>query len=121
MKPVERWSAEEREKRNLLEQSIAVAENLHRHHDLIAWAKERGLLVRVDRATAWGNPFVLGRDGDRATVIARHCDDYVPFQPGLLSRVGGVALQGARLLVRSAGVSRRRAHPGACAARGWSS
>lgn len=27
--------------------------------------------VRIDRATAWGNPFVLGRDGDRDEVIAK--------------------------------------------------
>jgi hypothetical protein len=56
-----------REKRALLERGIVVAVNMRRHRDLIAWAKERGLFVRVDRATPWGNPFVLGRDGDRAT------------------------------------------------------
>jgi hypothetical protein len=38
----------------LLEQGIAVAVNLHRHGNLIAWAKERGLFLRADRATAWG-------------------------------------------------------------------
>ncbi len=26
--------------------------------------------VRVDRHTKWGNPFVIGRDGDRDEVIA---------------------------------------------------
>ena len=83
---VERWSAEEREKRALLEQGIAV--NLRSHCDLIAWAKERGLFVRVDRATPWGNPFVLGRDGDSATVIARYRDDHLPSSPDLLARLG---------------------------------
>jgi hypothetical protein len=38
----------------VLEQGVAVAVNLLRHHNLIAWAKERGLLVRIDRATPWG-------------------------------------------------------------------
>jgi hypothetical protein len=28
--------------------------------------------VRVDRATRWGNPFVIGEDGDRAEVIAKY-------------------------------------------------
>lgn len=28
--------------------------------------------VRIDRRTPWGNPFVLGRDGDRDEVIAKH-------------------------------------------------
>jgi len=52
-----------------------------RCRDLIAWAKERGLFIRVDRATSWANPFVLGRDGDRTTVIARYRDDYLPSRP----------------------------------------
>jgi hypothetical protein len=28
--------------------------------------------VRVDRKSPYGNPFVIGRDGDRTTVIAKH-------------------------------------------------
>jgi hypothetical protein len=62
--PAARWSAEEREKRALLELGIAVAVNMRRG-TLIARAKERGVFVRVDRATSRGNPFALGRDGDR--------------------------------------------------------
>jgi hypothetical protein len=71
-----------------LEQGIAVAVNMRRHRDLIAWARERGLFVRVDRATRWGNPFVLGRDGDRATVIARYRDHHLPSPPDLVARLG---------------------------------
>jgi Domain of unknown function (DUF4326) len=44
-------------------------------------------LVRVDRATPWGNPFMLGQDGDRATVIARYRDHYLPSRPDLLARL----------------------------------
>ena len=29
-------------------------------------------IVRVDRRTRWGNPYVVGRDGSRARVIARY-------------------------------------------------
>jgi flagellar biosynthesis GTPase FlhF len=72
--PPARWSADELARRALLEQGVAVALNLRRHGTLIAWAKGRGLFVRVDRATPWGNPFVIGRDGDRAIVIARYRD-----------------------------------------------
>ncbi len=74
--------------RALLEQGIAVAVNMRRHGDLIAWAKERGLFVRVDRATPWRNPFVLGRDGDRATVIARYRDGHLLVRADLLARLG---------------------------------
>lgn len=28
--------------------------------------------VRIDRETAWGNPFAIGRDGTRAEVIAKY-------------------------------------------------
>ena len=28
--------------------------------------------VRIDRKTRWGNPFIIGRDGDRAQVIAQY-------------------------------------------------
>jgi hypothetical protein len=61
---------------------------LRRHGILIAWAKERGLFVRVDCATPWGNPFVIGNDGDRATIIARYRDHHLPRNPGLLARLG---------------------------------
>ena len=29
-------------------------------------------VVRIDRATRWGNPFVIGRDGSRAEVIDKY-------------------------------------------------
>jgi hypothetical protein len=88
--PAAQWSADEMARHTLLEQGIAVAVNMRRHGNLIAWAKGRGLFVRVDRATPWGNPFVLGKDGDRATVIARYRDHYLPRNPGLLARLGGL-------------------------------
>jgi hypothetical protein len=86
--PADRWSAEELERRALLERGLAVAVNLRRHSHLIAWAKERGIFVRVDRATPWGNPFVLGKDGNRATVIASYHDHYLPRRPDLTARLG---------------------------------
>lgn len=30
-----------------------------------------GNTVKVDRSTMWGNPFVVGRDGDQAECVAR--------------------------------------------------
>jgi len=44
------WSAEEREKQAQLEQGVAVAVHMRRHGNLIAWARERDLFARVDRA-----------------------------------------------------------------------
>jgi len=34
--------------------------------------KVQGNIVRIDRGTVFGNPFVIGRDGDRAQVIQRY-------------------------------------------------
>jgi len=93
--PPASWSPDELARRALLEQGVAVAVHLRRHGNLIAWAKGRGLFVRVDRATPWGNPFVLGRDGDRETVIAAYRDHHLPSRPDLLARL--VELRGKAL------------------------
>ena len=50
--------------------------------------------VYCGRPGLWGNPFVLGRDGDRATVIAKHAR-WIQTQPQLLARL--LELKGKRL------------------------
>jgi len=30
--------------------------------------------ILIDRRTKWGNPFILGRDGDRKRVIGKYCE-----------------------------------------------
>ena len=87
---------------------------MRRYGDLIAWAQQRGLFVRVDRATPWGNPFVPRTDGARAAVTARYRDDYIPGQPDLLARLGSCAARHS-----PAGVLRRRAM-GTCSSGRWS-
>lgn len=32
--------------------------------------------VRIDRRTSFGNPYCIGRDGNRAEVIAKHMADW---------------------------------------------
>lgn len=39
--------------------------------------------VRIDRKTKWGNPFRIGRDGDRETVIRKYAE-WIVTQPQLL-------------------------------------
>jgi hypothetical protein len=56
--------------------------------ELIEKADEEGLLVRVDRGSRWGNPFVLGDDGSRDQVIMAYRDHYLPYKPSLRSRIG---------------------------------
>lgn len=55
--------------------------------DLARAVESRGLLVRIDRGSPWGNPFLLPEDGDRPTVIASYADHYLPHKPSLLSKI----------------------------------
>lgn len=82
------WSEDEAALRAMMEAGHAVTVSLRGHHErLIAWAEANGLYVRVDRRTDWGNPFEMGQDGDRGTVIANYRDHYLPNKPSLLSRL----------------------------------
>jgi hypothetical protein len=65
-----------------------VAVNMRRDGDLFAWAKgARAFRPRRPRH-AMGHPFVIGRDGDRATVIATcYRDEHLPHRPDLLACV----------------------------------
>lgn len=42
--------------------------------------------VYVGRPTIWGNPYVIGRDGDRDEVIRKY-REYVTHRPDLLARL----------------------------------
>lgn len=50
----------------------------------VAAAVAAGAYVRIDRATKWGNPFRLGREQDRAEVLARY-REWLMGQPHLLA------------------------------------
>jgi len=49
----------------------------------------------VGRPTKWGNRFVIGRDGDRATVIAKY-ERWLRAQPQLMAELP--ELKGRKLL-----------------------
>jgi hypothetical protein len=84
----ERWTDEEQRLRERLVsgETIVISMRKTGHPHLMRWAEANGLLVRIDRRTEWGNPFVIPADGDRATVIAKY-RDYLPGQPSLLGRL----------------------------------
>jgi len=42
--------------------------------------------VYVGRGSPWGNPFRVGRDGDRETVVRLYCE-WVLEQPDLMARI----------------------------------
>ncbi|MGW4330439.1 DUF4326 domain-containing protein [Nocardia sp. NPDC004573] len=42
------------------------------HAHLIDWARRHEVFVRIDRTSDWGNPYIIGRDGNRDDVITTH-------------------------------------------------
>ena len=42
--------------------------------------------VYIGRPSAWGNPFVIGKDGTRADVIAKY-EQWIVQQPRLMARL----------------------------------
>lgn len=86
---VKPWTAdEERLRDEVIAGRTVVASLRGQHANLIDWAEDQGLYVRIDRRTDWGNPFELPADGDRATVIDAYERHYLPHKPSLLSRLG---------------------------------
>jgi ParB-like chromosome segregation protein Spo0J len=85
------WSDDERDLLKRLRDDETVVVSLRGpHNNLIAWADTAGLYMRVDRKTAWGNPFEMPADGDRDTVIRNYAEHYLPFKPSLLSKIEGL-------------------------------
>lgn len=54
---------------------------------LLNWAEKEGRLVRVDRQSDFGNPFIMPDDGDRADVIDKFEVFYWPNKPALLDQI----------------------------------
>lgn len=42
------------------------------HPLVVRWATAPPGTVYIGRPSKWGNPFVIGRDGDRAQVVAKY-------------------------------------------------
>lgn len=83
--PTDPWGADEKERKEKVEAGQAVVANQQRDKNLIAWAEKNGKAVRVDRGSLFGNPFVLGADGDRDAVCDAYEDHYLPHKPSIMN------------------------------------
>lgn len=63
------WPTDQRERRGLVEAGASVLANLKTDTKLLQWAEFNGLLIRIDRSSKWGNPFEVGKDGERDFVV----------------------------------------------------
>lgn len=82
-KPTNPWMDDERKRRKLVEGGSSVVANAERDKNLIQWAESERLAVRIDRGTLYGNPFIVGKDGDRDAVCDNYRDHYLPFKPSI--------------------------------------
>jgi len=85
-KPTDDWRKDERDRQERCEGGATVVANASNDKNLIAWAEAEGLAVRVDRGTRYGNPFVLGEDGDRNEVCDAYRLHYLPHKPSIAER-----------------------------------
>ena len=78
-KPTEpEWLPDEIERKIKVEAGETVVANFQRDKHLIQWATQNGKMVAIDRTSKWGNPFILGQDGDRDRVCNCFEEHYAP-------------------------------------------
>jgi ParB-like chromosome segregation protein Spo0J len=85
--PTEPWLDDETERKAKVEAGQSVVANQQRDKNLIQWAEKKGLTVRIDRGSKFGNPFVLGEDGDRDQVCDSYRDHYMTHKPSIITRL----------------------------------
>jgi len=79
------WTDFERERRRWVEDlGYPTLANHTLDTHLIQWAKMNGLHVYIGRGSKWGNPFEIGKDGDREYVIDSYCFHYLPRKQSLI-------------------------------------
>lgn len=72
------WLPDELDRKTMVENGETVVANYQRDKHLIEWASANGKIVPIDRASKWGNPFILGQDGDRDRVCDCYEKHYAP-------------------------------------------
>lgn len=84
--PFKDWTPQEKELRERWEKGETVVLNMDTHKHLVRYASDLQVYVRIDRGTAWGNPFVMDEDGTRDEVCDWYEQHYLPFKKSLLSK-----------------------------------
>lgn len=97
-KPTDDWRQDERDRQAQVNDGITVVANASADKNLICWAEAEGLAVRIDRGTKYGNPFILGEDGDRDEVCDAYETHYLPHKPSITDRIDAGELTGKVLV-----------------------
>jgi RNA recognition motif-containing protein len=75
--------------------TVTIPQTTHKPRTQVVHCKKSNYDVYIGRPSDWGNPFVIGKDGDRADVIRKY-RNWIMRQPDLLARVKK-ELQGQRI------------------------
>jgi hypothetical protein len=86
-KSLDEWLPEEREQLKKLQAGQTVLINMNKHFNLIKYAEDHYIYMRIDRATPWGNPFVVDEDGNREDVCYWYEHYYYPYKKGLHEKI----------------------------------
>jgi hypothetical protein len=97
-KPTDDWRKDERDRQAQVNDGVTVVANASADKNLICWAEREGLAVRIDRSTRYGNPFVMGEDGDRDEVCDAYEQHYLPHKPSIAERIEAGELNGKVLV-----------------------
>jgi hypothetical protein len=72
------WLPDELARKAAVEAGGSVVANAGRDKHLIEWAESEGKAVAIDRSSEWGNPFVLGKDGNRDAACSFFAECWIP-------------------------------------------
>lgn len=84
--PKNAWRDDEQQRRDDVESGASVVANQGADQNLIAWAEKRGCAIYIGRGSVFGNPFVMGQDGDRKDVCRNYAKHYLPHKPSILGQ-----------------------------------
>lgn len=85
--PKDPWRPDERQRQELCKSGKSVVANASNDLNLIQWANSQSIAVRIDRGTDYGNPFVLGKDGNRDQVCDAYEKHYLPHKPSIINDI----------------------------------
>jgi len=97
-KPTDDWRQDEKDRQADVFRGLTVVANAAADKNLICWAEKKGLAVRIDRGTRYGNPFILDEDGDRDEVCDAYERHYITRKPSITDRIDAGDLTGKVLV-----------------------
>lgn len=90
------WLDDEKERKAKVEAGETVIANRERDKNLIQWAEKCQRATYIGRGSLFGNPFIIGKDGDRDEVCNSYRDYYLPHKPSIFGTLH--SLKGAVLV-----------------------